>query len=291
MAALILMGLPHEGPVHSQAPPGTDLWVFPLREGGRVLDLASGARVTNRAGYDNQPCFLPGGQALLFTSIDESGQADIHRVNLRTGGIEPLTNTAPESEYSATLVPSGNRISVIRVEADSTQRLWSFDLEGGTPTLLLPGVAPVGYHAWLEEGELALFVLGSPSTLQIASVRTGRARIVASNIGRSLHRAPNGRDVSFVQWQEDGTGVITLLDPTSGETRSLAPLLEGNEYYAWTPAGDLLMGQGSRIFRWAPEPDGGWEEIADLTPGGVRGISRIAVSPEGDRIAVVGVGG
>jgi len=291
LAALALTVVSLKSAAHAQVPPGTDIWVFPLREGGRILDVASGARVTNRPGYDNQPCFLPGGSTLLFTSIDESGQADILRLSLETGVVEPLTDSAPESEYSATLMPSGDRISVIRVEADSTQRLWSFDLAGGTPTLLLPGVAPVGYHAWLQGGEVALFVLGSPSTLQIASLETGQARIVARDIGRSLHQAPDGREVSFVQWDEEGGGVITLLDPASGETRAMAPLLEGNEYYAWTPWGDLLMGRGSSVYRWVSAQAGRWEEMADLTAGGVTGISRIAVSPDGDRIAVVGVGG
>ena len=40
-----------------------------------------------------------------------------------------VTNT-PESEYSPTVTPDGAHISVIRVEADGTQRLWRFTLDG-----------------------------------------------------------------------------------------------------------------------------------------------------------------
>jgi hypothetical protein len=77
-------------------------------------------------------------------------------------------------------------------------------------------------------------------------------------------------------------------DPASGKTTRLAPLLEGNEYYAWAPDGTIVMGEGSTVYRWVPGEDGGWESIIDLEPAGILGISRIAVSPEGGWIAIVG---
>lgn len=286
-----ILGILGPGSSHAQAPPATDIWVFRLLREGSAVDVTSGIRVTDRQGYDNQPSFLPGGRFLLFTSIDETGQADIHRFDLEGGVAQPLTRTAPESEYSATLLPSGGRISVVRVEADSTQRLWSFDLEGGTPELVLADIQPVGYHAWIDRERVALFVLGSPATLQIASIRTGQSEVVARDIGRSVHRVPAEEAVSFVQWDEHQGGSIVALDPSTGRTRILAPLLEGNEFYAWTPSGVLLMGQGSKLFRFFPGRSQDWEELADLGSAGVRGISRIAVSPEGDQIAVVGVRG
>ena len=291
MGLFLLLGIFGPLPAHAQAPAGTDIWVFRLSDGGSAVDVASGIRATSRPGYDNQPTFLPGARFLLFTAIDDAGQADIHRFDLREGTVEPLTRTAPESEYSATLMPSGERISVIRVEADSTQRLWSFDLQGGSPALVLRDIRPVGYHAWIDEDRLALFVLGSPATLQVASVETGRAEVVARNIGRSLHRVPAAGTISFVQWDEDLQGAISELDPATGDIKNLAPLLDGNEFYAWTPAGVLVMGQGSRLFSWVPGSSRSWRELADLSAAGVTGISRIAVSPEGDRVAVVGVGG
>jgi hypothetical protein len=273
----------------AQAPPGTDIWIFDYSQEG--LDIGSGIQATNRPGYDNQPHFLPGGRILLFTSIDEAGQADIHRFDIRARTTGPLTNTAPESEYSATLMPSGDGISVIRVEADSTQRLWSFDLSGEHPQVLLQDLQPVGYHAWITEDELALFILGSPATLQIASVGKGRSTVAASDIGRSLHRVPGKETVSFVQWDGGRGGFITELDPKTGQTEVLAPLLDGNEFYAWTPEGALLMGQGSKLFCFVPGTSTGWEPVADLSVVGIDGLSRIAVSPEGDRVAVVGVEG
>ena len=154
-----------------------------------------------------------------------------------------------------------------------------------------PGPGPPGHASRiLHQARLALFVLGNPATLQIASLSRGTGEIVAFDIGRSLYRIPGSGRVSFVQWEETRRGVITALDPQTGETEVLAPLLEGNEYYAWTPSGTLVMGQGSKLFRRIPGGHGSWTELADLTPAGVDGISRISISPEGDRIAIVGVG-
>jgi len=291
LVILVLLTAPLPWPCRAQATPDTDIWVFSFSEDPVGVDVESGYRAIRRPGYDNQPSFLPGGRFLLFTEIDGNGQADIHRLDLRSRQSEAVTRTSPESEYSPTPMPGGERISVIRVEADSTQRLWSLDLSGGTPALLLPDIAPVGYHAWIDGDRLALFVLGSPSTLRTASLSSGREEILARDIGRSVHRIPGRRTVSFVQLRDGEEGMITEIEPETGEMRALAPALEGNEFHAWTPAGVLLSGQGSRLFRWVDGPDAGWTEVADLAPSGVKGISRIAVSPEGDRIAVVGVGG
>lgn len=292
LSTLLLVTSAFPRPCDAQASPDTDIWVFPFSESPLTVDVASGYRATQRRGYDNQPAFLPGGKFLLFTAIDETGQADIYRFDLRGHLAEPVIQTFPESEYSATPVPGNERISVIRVEADSTQRLWTFDLAGGTPEVLLPDLQPVGYHAWIDDDRLAVFILGSPATLQVASLAPGRsATVAARDIGRSLHRIPKRGTVSYVQLRDGMNGIITELDPETGETSALAPVLQGNEFHAWTPAGVLLSGEGSRLFRWVEGSDRGWVEVADLGRMGVRGISRIAVSPEGDRIAVVGVAG
>jgi len=278
--------------VQAQATPGTDIWAFrTLDLGERVVgvrvDLNSAVRVTERAGYDNQPHFPPGERLIFYTAIDSVGQADIWQFDLRTGSARNVTRSEPESEYSATVLPSLGRFSAIRVEADSTQRLWSFNSTGDNPSLLLEDIQPVGYHAWLSEDTLALFVLGSPATLQIASVREGTAEIVAEDIGRSVHRTPGRSSVSFVQWAEPGVGHITEYDPATGETRTLAPLLEGNEFFTWGPNGVLLMGQESKLFYWILGISEAWLEVADFSPLGIDGITRLAVSPEGGWIAVV----
>ena len=136
--------------------------------------------ITNSPGYDNQPSFTPDGGGILFTSIRGGGtQTDIYRYSVAAGTSARVTDT-PESEYSPTMTPDGAHISVIRVESDGAQRLWRFTLDGRAPELVLADVKPVGYHAWTDDHTLALFVLGSPATLQIADTRTGKADSIFS---------------------------------------------------------------------------------------------------------------
>jgi Tol biopolymer transport system component len=266
----------------AQAPDiGTDIWLARLTASGLEQPL----NITARPGYDNQPAFTPDGKAILFTRRD-GDQTDIFLYDFtsRSSAATPVTRT-PESEYSPTVTPDGEGISVIRVEADASQRLWRFDRKGQNPTVILPDVKPVGYHAWAPDGLLALFVLGDPNTLQVANRRTGRSHIVAERIGRSIHRIP-GRHTISVLHTESGGRTIKELDT---KTRRLTPIVraidstEGD--YAWTPDGAILMSDGKRLMRWTQGTE--WTECADLATLGLAGASRLAVSPDGKWLAMV----
>jgi len=276
-----------------QAPPGTDIYLAELRARGPRDRVEVGAPVnaTHRTGYDNQPFFTPDGHGFLYTSVT-AGQADIWRYDIAAGRSVPVTTT-PESEYSATPLPDGSGFSVVRVEADSTQRLWRFDWDGGHPALLLPGVKPVGYHAWGDTQMVVLFVLGQPATLQVADLRTGAATPVAKDIGRGVQRIP-GVDppaISFVQKgappPPDSVWVVAQLDLPTRRIRTLVRTLPGVDQYAWTPGGVLLMAKGSKLYQWSPARSPDWEEIADFSALGVESITRLAVSRRGDRLALV----
>lgn len=268
------------------APPSTDIFLVDLASSGGAIKAGRPRNITARAGYDNQPYFIEDGRAILFTSIRESNQADIYRYDVERGTTERITRTV-ESEYSPTLMPGGRSISVVRVEADSTQRLWRFPLGGGEPALILENVKPVGYHAWLDEKTLALFVLGSPNTLQIADTRAGKAEVVAESVGRSLHRRPGAGSLSFVHKVAEKEWVIKDLDIRSRKITPLIRTLAGSEDYVWTPDGAIIMASGSKLFRWDPRKDKDWQEIADLSSAGVKGITRLALSPRADRLALV----
>lgn len=270
--------------VTAQARPSTDVWVVSLRQMGNTLRLGDPRNVTNRTGYDNQPSFTPDGRSVLYTVIGDDGQADVWRFDVPAGPPVRVTST-PESEYSPTVTPDGRTFSVIRVEADSTQRLWRFPLDGGgTPSLVLERVRPVGYHAWAGDNQLALFVLGSPATLQLADVRTGDAKVVARDIGRALVKVPGRDAVTFVQQAPDSGTWLAELDVRTGATRRLMRPPPGADFHAWTPDGALITAAGSLVYQWV---DNKWDQVADLGRWSVRGITRMAVSPRGDWLAFV----
>lgn len=270
-----------------QTPPSTEIFLAPLAPADGRLQAGGPANVSNSPGYDNQPAFTPDGAAMLFTSVRDGAELpDIYRYDLASRLVSRVTTT-PEGEYSPTPTPDGGGFSVIRVEADGTQRLWRFSMAGTDPALVLADVKPVGYHAWIDDRTLALFVLGRPATLQIADTGSGKAEPVAENIGRSLHRIPGRATVSFVHKEEDAGWWVKEYDPRTKAITPLVRTLDGSEDCAWMPDGRLLMAQGARLFVWQPGGNAGWEEVANFAAAGLQSITRLAVSPNGDWIAIV----
>lgn len=292
----------------AQAPPDTEIYLAPLTRANGVLAVGPAVNITNNPGYDNQPFFTPDGRSILFTSVRGSSpglrdapltQTDIYRYDIAPRAIARVTQT-PEGEYSPTPMLDGTKISAITVEADGTQRLYALAPSGPKiqREVLLPEVKPVGYHAWADDHTVALFVLGgtgAPATLQLADIRTGTARVVATDVGRSLQRMPGeggARHISFVQRERGAAGTTLLvkeLDPASGAMTTLTPAVEGSREadLAWTPDGTLLMVKDDVLSAWT-RGQSGWKDVALLSRLSLRGVTRLAVSPKGDFLALVG---
>ena len=282
----------------AQAPPDTEIYLAPLKTTSAGIEVGAPINITNSPGYDNQPFFTPDGGSVLFTSVRGaagSTQTDIYKYDIAGKRVMQVTST-PESEYSPTVTPSG-AISVIRVELDgqNTQRLWQFSAEGRDPKVVLENVKPVGYHAWADDHTLALFVLGQPATLQLADTRTGTAKVISSDIGRSIQRIPGkpGRaDISFVQRERDGQTVrltVKQLNAATGDVTVLVQVPEGSREAdtAWTPNGYLLMVHDGVLYGWT-RGQTAWKEVVSLQRLSLSGVTRLAVSPKGDYIALVG---
>src|SRR6266404_7607917 len=198
-------------PSPTPAPPVTDIFMIDLATTGTgKIKVGQPVKITSWAGYNNQPAFMSDGKSVLYTSIRDK-QADIYRFDIGTAATTQVTNT-PESEYSPTLMPDGKSISVVRVESDGTQRLWKFPLAGGAPSLVLEKIKPVGYHLWVDDDTLALFVLGKPNTLQLVDLRSGKAEVIAENPGRILRRIPHENKFSFVHKVSDQEWLIESFD-------------------------------------------------------------------------------
>ena len=252
--------------------------------------LGSVRNITNRPySYDNQPMFTPDSRSLLYTTEYGYGdrvQTEIHRYYLSSRRETRITRT-DESEYSPTPVPGDRAFSAIRVEADSTQRIWRFTMQGMDGEMLLRNLNAVGYHAWGNETTVLLYVFGEPPTVRIADLTTGQSEVVAGGIGRSLNKIPNRNAWSFVERVSADEAWINEVNIGTHEVRRLISTVGGGEFHAWTPEGVLFMALGSRIYQWDPQVDRDWRRVADLADGGIT-VSRMAVSPDGSMIAIVG---
>ena len=308
MRALLLVTLAYgalQAPVSQPAPalpPGTDIYLLQMSAGPGALRTAKPSPVSVAPGYDNQPYFSADGNRILFAGNRDGKQIDIYVFDRAASRVTQLTAT-PENENSPTYVPPGSgavgSFTVVQSEFDRNgarpaapiQRLWRFNAEGKSPQLMLPDINPVGYHAWLDADRLVLFVLGAqgkPATLQIASVKTGKAEVVTDNIGRSLHRTGPGR-ASFVQRDASGEFWIKEIDISSKKIDPLVQAAAGSSDrdYAWLPDGKtILMSAGTKIMSWT-RGAAGWTEVFDGAAHQLGAITRLAVSPKGDALVVV----
>jgi Tol biopolymer transport system component len=280
-------------PGQPAGPPGTEIYLLQLTGGLASMKNAKPTPVSVAPGYDNQPYFSPDGAKILFAANRDGKQIDVFVFERASNRITQLTQT-PENENSPTYLPDGigdaGGFSVVRSEMDKTQRLWRFDAQGRNPQLVLTDVKPVGYHAWIDAGSLALFVLGPPATLQIASVSNGKAETAAEGIGRSLHRIPSTRLVSFVQRDASGDFWVKQIDPATKKIDVVVKGIAGSgtdRDLTWMPDGKtILMSSGTKVFAWT-RGDAEWMEVFDAAAQGLGTVSRLAVSPKGDLIAMV----
>ncbi len=269
--------------------PATDIWLGTLARDGGALSVSGLEQATDRDGYDNQPSFLLDGSAILLTAAFDRRQTEIMRLGLTSraesgaGLAEQLTHTEA-SEFSALQIPGQEAFSSIH-ELRGKQYLWRYDLSGEPLGPIFATAEPVGYFAWANEQVVAMFILGDPATLQVGDALSGEIRIVAENPGRSIHRIPGTEAISFVRKVSDEEWWLERLDPAAGTALRITRTLPDREDYAWTPEGEILMGDGPRLFSWSEGSD--WTEIGDFSDRGVDGITRLAVSPDGARIAIV----
>ena len=68
---------------------------------------------------------------------------------------------------------------------------------------------------------------------------------------------------------------------------SLNRSLTGAEDMTWTPDKRILMGKENKLFFKNPKKDKKWIEIESFNQLGYTGISRVVVSPDGKKLAVV----
>jgi hypothetical protein len=266
---------------------GTEVYLLDLSERGGQLTLKNPRNISNKPGYDNQPFFHPTLPILYYTAMMDDKQTDIRMYDYRENIRKPITQT-PDSEYSPTVVPGERFLSCIVQRKDNgDQDLVFYELEEpelGAVMVESQQAGKVGYQAWMNAAEVALFVLGEPNTLHYRNVRTTRDTVVARNIGRSLHRIPGQNAISFVE-QVGEKWLIRAYDPVKKQVRDLTESDPKSDHFnAWTANGLLLESRGNELWSFNPKTSQ-WQAVR--LPDGLprRKLSRIAVL--GKRVALV----
>lgn len=272
--------------LHAQdTPPGTDILVFDMKEKKGKISLSNQKNITDRNGYDNQPAFF-NNDYVMYTS-QENGQTDILIYDLYEDQVTNLTNTST-SEYSAYPIPGYNSFASVRVEEDGTQRVWMFQMDRKRePTIVFEKIAPVGYFAWNKNNDVLMFVLGDPITMVLANSNVVDDKIITSNIGRTIKNIPGTLDFAFERTEENGEKIIYRLNKSTDEFGKVITKPENSNDWTITQEGTYITSVGSKLYMFNPTKDSDWKELTDLGSDGSKGITRMAVSQENNRLAIV----
>ena len=265
------------------AQPSTEVYLFDLEKTKDGFNLSNPVNVSDNPGYDNQPSSSADGNTLLYTSFQADEQTDIILYNIAEQKKTRFTET-DGSEYSPTESFNSDLISTIILERDGRQLLWSYDLKTAEPNVLVEELV-IGYHCWYDENTLFSFVLGEPATLQKNNLQTGENTVIDEKIGRSLHRIPGKKAISYISKASDEWKVMAY-QPKSGKQKVLAETLPNAEDMAWTPTGTMIMGKDSQLY-FRSMKDKSWSSLMDLAQFDLTGITRVAISPDGNKLAVV----
>lgn len=265
---------------------GSEIYLFDLKEKKGKIILSNGRNVTNHAGYDNQPSFHKDEPLLYYSSFNKEERSDLKSYNYKTKTTKNITETN-EREYSPTLTPDKKYVSCIIQRENGVQDLGKYPVDGGEATVIIDNLT-VGYHAWADQESLALFILGkegTPNSLHYVQLTAKTDTVLAENIGRSLHKIPTGNAISYVHKLSEGNWEIKKLQLNTLKSEKIGTSLPGREDMAWTPSGILVSSDGSKLYQLMGNT---WKEIVlKETIPDLKGITRLAVSAKGDKLAIV----
>lgn len=258
---------------------------------GKFKIIPGSARnITDSPGYANQPKFINKDQ-LVFSSRPDTGRNDIVMYNFDTGNFTNLTRTPDKSEFSPALTDCGEYVSAVTVEEDSTQRIWLYPINMGEPELLYDDMMPVEYYAW-HNNIAAMSLLGNPNRLVYPYSKDEKVTI-AENVGRSINKRPKSNEVTFLNAASnvvvDGKKAMEIhsYDLKKQLTKNLGLSLEGSEDFIWIDKNTLLMARGKDLYLRNVKKKISWEKIASVSLPGYKDITRLALSPKGDKLVLV----
>ena len=263
----------------------TEVFLFDLNTDHGSFHLSNFKNISDSEGYDNQPSFMD--NATILYAGTRNGQTDIVQYQIKDGSKTWLSSTKG-GEYSPLKIPNQNAVSAIRLDPDGKQRLYRYHLKDRTNSVILEPLV-VGYHVWFDQNTIISSGLEEDYlSLYQSDLKTHQNKKIIAHVGRSLHHIPNSKLISFIYKNPNGTSEIKSFNPISEEIKTIAPALSNTEDMCWLPNGSILMAKEDKLFILNIKSTSDWMEVASLKSYGITNLSRLAISPNGKKIAIVG---
>lgn len=261
--------------------PATDIYMLTMLKNGDKISLKDPVYISgfNPDGYNNQPHFASPTQLYITTNMYDDTFTDFVRLDLQDERYFRVTATDSISEYSPTPQAPNDHFSAVRVEKDGrTQSLWLYpDDHSNYGNRVLSDLSNVGYHCWLSNELVALFLVDEPMTLGIGNIAKSTTQIVLENIGRCFRTDTDG-NLIFVHKVSESSWYLKKYDLKNQRATTICQTVPTSEDFEVLSDGTLIMGSGSKLYAMNPKNQSGWSEISDLSVYDIFDISRIAIS-------------
>ena len=269
----------------SFAQENTEIFVFDISQAYEGLEFLNARNISNNEGYDNQPSFISN-ETLVFAGNNE-GQTDISEYNL-TSNLQKWVNSRTDGgEYSPQKFLSNSDVAAVRLDTDGLQRLYRYDAKTGKSTEIIKNLQ-VAYFAFYNDKKILASVLnGDKLDLVMIDLDTKSADTLFYNAGRTLQKVPKTSSMSYSLINEEGNLDIYLLDMNSYESFFVTELPIGIQDYVWINDTQILLGKGSRLYMYDSLGGTEWNRVASIEEYGIKNITRMAISPNGKKIAIV----
>jgi len=264
--------------------PSTDIYLFDIELKNSQLKISGHKNITNRDGYDNQPTFDKSSSTIYYTSIRDS-QSNVFLFNIETEDSRQLTFT-PESEYSPTPLGDGS-FSTVRVDLEGVQHLWKIKPYPFQAKKVFDDITGIGYHEWLSENELALFIVGEPHEMHIAQIDKGNSEKVAESIGSALHKVPNRNAVAYMDFSDSTDCRIRVYDLEGKVISDLCPCAPESEYFVYFDQGHILSVSARKLFLYSIIDKQKWEMVHEFKEMEAVSFYRINISPDRQKLVLV----
>lgn len=262
----------------------TEIYLFDLIESGKSFTIKNPINISKQTGYDNQPSFTEDGASILFTSFRD-GQSDIAIYDLEQELRSWLTDT-PENEISPMAYPGKKKLfTCIRADKEESQKLYIYAYKGKEPEVLI-GDAKVAYYTWFDKNTLVTYELGDMDAIYVNNFKLKIKYPVQQNTGRSFQRKPGTVLLGFISELHDEPEIYSI-DLKTSKLTYLADALENSLDMAFTTNGNILMAKDNQIYKFRPEEDKEWKNVPIESELPLKQITRLVISPDGKKIAVV----
>jgi len=262
----------------------TEVYLYNLSNDNGNYAITSGINISNNPGYDSQPHFYSS-KSIVFSSTRDK-LTDIAKYNMNTGEIKFLNDTPNGGEYSPQRIPNSKDISAVRLDNDGLQRFYKYNSKTGKSTELIADLK-VAYPMWYKKNTaINVVIVGKDLDLILSELKSKRNRTIQKKVGRSVHKIPNTRFVSYISKAKEDWE-IRMLNPKTGETSSIINSIGNKEDVCWLPDGTLLLAINNTLMKFNPATDKTWSVFHTFSAKNHKNISRIIVNEKGTKLALV----